>query len=808
MAGSGSCLQSDYGNAPAVGRNSLSTFFGPEPAGKRARATVLRYLDKPMSQPFTERLIAFQSNVLPDLLARLAEQLGVSEKALTAMEIGYALRIPMKENKEVRNCWVFAERDDAGTIVGLSLRNWKGDKFMVPGSKRGLIFIPNLQPGPVGKSYQSGPQNWLRTSDDVACPICGKHDWCLVSAENPEDPKAVLCSRIEEGSEKHIPDTGYLHIRKDEGVLAGEGTTLPPSEAPILVVEGASDVAAAYDLGLVAVGRPSSAGGLKQLAMLVAGRQVIIVGENDAKAGKEGMEKTFENIKGSVKRAIKLLPPEGIKDLRAWVRRGLTAEQLLALAKTAGVTTSNERLLESIAPMDLATHWLDKFYRVGETRTLVFLHQTWYHFTGDCYQAMSYEALRSHLYTYFGDKQYRKMRANGFDIMDFEPNKRKIDEIIDAVKALAASGSPDIPYYRGPSAFDPILTLSFPNGQIHVEEYLQNRPILHPTDPLLFTLNCYPYDFTPVAGCPRWKRFLKEVFPRDERKRLLLQEWFGYNLIPDNSQEKFMMMLGPTRAGKSTVIDVLTGVLGERQVIATSLRQITNRFSLYPFFGKYSATIGDVSIGRNYDATEALNVLKRISGNDRVTIERKNRDIEQSNVKLYTRFTMASNSMPQLPDYARTIESRMLLLRFPISFMGREELTLKADLQKESPGILLWALEGLKRLRTQNGFTLPETHATDLETIRSGLTPLQDFVDECCEVGRSPGYYASTTALYECWRQWALAQGEKLYSAGWLFRKLDELHRCFKYRLTVEGGRVRVIRGIKLNVKSRKRFGR
>jgi len=50
--------------------------------------------------------------------------------------------------------------------------------------------------------------NWKRTSSDKPCPICGKHDWCMLSA----DGSAVICPRVEDGAHKYLDGSGYLHI--------------------------------------------------------------------------------------------------------------------------------------------------------------------------------------------------------------------------------------------------------------------------------------------------------------------------------------------------------------------------------------------------------------------------------------------------------------------------------------------------------------------------------------------------------------------------------------------------------------------
>ena len=55
--------------------------------------------------------------------------------------------------------------------------------------------------------------------------------------------------------------------------------TLAGRSGLVLVVEGATDVAACEDLGLAAVGRPSCSGGAEDIVLLLDGREILVVGE-------------------------------------------------------------------------------------------------------------------------------------------------------------------------------------------------------------------------------------------------------------------------------------------------------------------------------------------------------------------------------------------------------------------------------------------------------------------------------------------------------------------------------------------------
>ena len=98
---------------------------------------------------------------------------------------------------------------------------------------------------------------------------------------------------------------------------------------PVLIVEGPSDVIALTLCGLATIGRPNNMGGAEQIAELVRDlppdRPLFVVGENDQKPdgkwpGKEGAERVAKILGEKLNRPVPILfPPDGVKDVRAWV---------------------------------------------------------------------------------------------------------------------------------------------------------------------------------------------------------------------------------------------------------------------------------------------------------------------------------------------------------------------------------------------------------------------------------------------------------------------------------------------------------
>jgi phage/plasmid primase-like uncharacterized protein len=102
-------------------------------------------------------------------------------------------------------------------------------------------------------------------------------------------------------------------------------------DGPVVDVEGPSDTAAGLKLGLCCIGRPSANGGADVLADLLrdvpANRQIVIVGENDAKPdgswpGRDGAVRVAEKLAESLQRPVCwALCPDGAKDIREWSQR-------------------------------------------------------------------------------------------------------------------------------------------------------------------------------------------------------------------------------------------------------------------------------------------------------------------------------------------------------------------------------------------------------------------------------------------------------------------------------------------------------
>lgn len=337
------------------------------------------------------------------------------------------------------------------------------------------------------------------------------------------------------------------------------------------------------------------------------------------------------------------------------------------------------------------------------------------------------------------------------------------------------------------------------NMLINVEEFVQSGRAVSPeeADPRdWFSLHRMPVRYVEGRECPKWLEFLDRTFEGDSERIAMIQEWFGYILVPDTKFQKFLLLDGVAGAGKSVLIDVMVGLLGADAVSSIPLVAFTQRFDVYATFGK----LLNVSPEESELSARIENKLKHYTGDGLVSSDRKHRDTIQ--FKPTARLVLTSNKRPKVSDESRGFWRRMLYLPFrvPVEEHRINRSLAEEVIREEGEGILQWSLAGLRRLMLTGEFTKSALAEEEKLEYKRESSPMMQFVDDM--IVRDEGASEVVGKVYGAYLSWAKGQHEKPLNAMEFGKGLKQIIpnlEVYQYRVKGEKRKERAYIGIRLN---------
>ncbi len=398
--------------------------------------------------------------------------------------------------------------------------------------------------------------------------------------------------------------------------------------------------------------------------------------------------------------------------------------------------------------------FIERYYLHADGRTLYCYAGTLVAWRDNRYVEIEDDGMRHQLLRWMDDAVRMVYdKKLGWVPEDFPANPTTFNAALDSIKARthlpAATESPSwLADASGrPAAVD---VLPCKSSNLH----LPSMGTMPPT-PQYFTFNALDFDHDPDAGVPvQWIEFLQTLLDDDMESWDLLQDWFGYCLTGDTSQQKMLLLVGPKRSGKGTIGRVLTHLVGVGNMCGPTTTSLAGNFGLQPLIGKSLAVVSDARFSGDCIRTVVERLLC-VSGEDALTVDRKH--MTSITMKLPTRFLFLSNELPRLSDASGALAGRFMILRLTESFYGREDKALTTKLLTELPGILNWAIEGWQRLRKRGYFVQPSSVDDAVREIEDLSSPVNAFVRERCEIG--PGKRVWVDELYEAWKGWCEQEG-------------------------------------------------
>jgi len=191
---------------------------------------------------------------------------------------------------------------------------------------------------------------------------------------------------------------------------------------------------------------------------------------------------------------------------------------------------------------------------------------------------------------------------------------------------------------------------------------------------------------------------------------------------------------GAPHTGKSVWMELWESIIGKEFTTSLDMKQLTDHK-----FMTIELMHSRLNLTNELDPNtliKGIDRLKAITGGDKLTGEKKGKDP----VHFYTKakLVVACNVMPMLNeiDSTNAMIDRLFFVNFPKAQpIEKRDLQLIDKLKKELKLIIVWAIQGLKRLIFNNfQFTEPDDSIEFKKQYIAELNPITGFLKEYCVV--------------------------------------------------------------------------
>ena len=265
--------------------------------------------------------------------------------------------------------------------------------------------------------------------------------------------------------------------------------------------------------------------------------------------------------------------------------------------------------------------------------------------------------------------------------------------------------------------------------------------------------------FDPNAEYPEFESFLNEIFLGDTELKSFVQRVVGYALTGRIDEQCFFPMNGDGANGKSTLLNILSKLMGDYSKTAAATTLMANQREgvgddLIHLTGARMITVSETD--KDQPLAEAK--LKRMTGGDEITARALYGSY--TTFKIMGKIFVATNSLPKVNGRDHGIFRRFQIVPFNRTFMPHEQdKALPDKLEAELSGILNWAIRGCLEWQ-QQGLNPPQIVKDQLDHYQQDMDTVGKFVD--AQLVLDPASKIQSSELYQEYRSWCQRMGYSL----------------------------------------------
>ncbi len=273
------------------------------------------------------------------------------------------------------------------------------------------------------------------------------------------------------------------------------------------------------------------------------------------------------------------------------------------------------------------------------------------------------------------------------------------------------------------------------------------------------------------ADCPRFRRFLSEVFDKDDELIEYMQKVIGYCLTGEISEQKMFILYGFGKNGKSVLLNIIQAMLGDYAGTASfktfdADKQSEQTNDLAMLKGRRFVAMSESAADRRINEP----LIKQVTGGDKISCRFLRKEFFEyvPQFKLF----LATNHKPVITQSDFGIWRRIVLIPFTQNFDKREEAGLKEKLLDELPGILNWAIEGLRKWQEEGLNNLPTAVIDATTKYKEDSDTVGQWLEQ--KITKTPTASIKSSDAYKSYKDWTEVNGYYHVSAKTFKSSLEE----------------------------------
>ncbi|CVK19193.1 phage/plasmid primase, P4 family [Sporomusa sphaeroides] len=268
--------------------------------------------------------------------------------------------------------------------------------------------------------------------------------------------------------------------------------------------------------------------------------------------------------------------------------------------------------------------------------------------------------------------------------------------------------------------------------------------------PNVIITNKIDWSYNPAAYSKLADRTINKIACEDNEIRMLLEEVIGYTFYRRNELGKAFILLGDKQNGKSTYIDMIKTMLGDNNISALDLKNLSDRFNKAMLYKKM-ANLGD-DIDDDF-ITDTSTFKKVVTGD---TMQGENKGEKPFNFNPYCKLIFSANRIPKIKDPTGATIRRLIIIPFNAKFTDKEAdfdpyIKYKLREPESIEYLILLGIQGLKRILQNRKFTISNEIEQELNEYEEQNNPVKAFLSE---IGHESILREITDEVFSRFKSW------------------------------------------------------